>query len=391
MLGQVCLRRGEELDILGGGAWVFDNEIAWADDRCKAGEVVEVLDSRHRFVAKGFFHPTSRIAVRILTLCQEEAVDDAFFARRIRAAWETRQALGFGEACRVVFGEADFLPGLTVDKFRDCLSVQIVSLGMERHRDVIVRTLVDLFHPACIYERDDLAVRRKEGMEERKGCLYGTVPEELIIREHDARMAVDLVNGQKTGHFLDQQENRGRLRPYCKDRSVLDLCCHTGGFSVHAALYGAARVEAVDVSESALQLVRENAARNGVGERVVPVCANVFDLVRTYCDEGRRFDTVICDPPAFAKSKDALEGALRGYKELNLRCMQLCASGGFLLTFSCSRFATQPLFEKMLRDAAVDSGRTVRLLERLIQSRDHPASLTQENSHYLKGCILQVL
>lgn len=389
--GQVCLRRGEEVQILRGGHWIFDNEIDWADDTCEDGGVVEVLDSRMRFVAKGFFNRRSRITVRVLTRSREEPIDRAFFQKRIAAAWETRRALGFFDACRVVFGEPDGLPGLTIDKFGDCLSFQIVSLGMERHKQEIIDILAELFTPRCIYERDDLTVREKEGMQLLKGCAYGAVPAELIIREHDAQMAVDIENGQKTGHFLDQQENRGRLRPYCTGKTVLDLCCHTGGFSVHAALYGAASVEAVDVSESALQMVRENAARNGVGAQIQTVCANVFDLVKQYCNEGRQFDVVICDPPAFAKSKRALEAAYRGYKELNLRCMRLTAAGGILVTCSCSQFMTQPLFETMLRDAAADCGRQVRLLERLMQSRDHPATMNEEHSMYLKGCIVQVM
>lgn len=389
--GQVCLRRGEEQDLLHGGLWVYDNEIDWADDTCADGETVEVLDSRLRFLAKGFFNRNSKIVVRVLTHDRAEQIDADFFRRRILAAWENRKNLGFSDSCRVVFGESDGLPGLTVDKFSDCLSFQIVSLGMDRHKQDIISALIGIFSPRCIFERDDVPVREKEGMEQRKSCVYGTVPKELIIREHEARMAVDIVNGQKTGHFLDQQENRGRLKPYCKGKTVLDLCCHTGGFSIHAALYGARSVEAADVSAEALEMVRENAERNGVAAAITTNCANVFDLVRQYCEEGKRYGVVICDPPAFAKSKRALEGAYRGYKELNLRCMRLCESGGILLTCSCSQFMTQPLFEKMLREAAADSGRTVRLLERLTQSRDHPAALNAEHSLYLKGCILQVL
>ena len=389
-IGQVCLRRGEEKELLGGGLWVFDNEIDWVDDRCMDGEVVEVLDSRCRFLALGFFNSRSKIAVRVFSRERGEQPDAGFFLRRIRAAWEMRRALGFENACRVVFGEADGLPGLTVDKFGTCLSVQIVCLGMDRRKALIFDALREIFSPACIYERDDVPVREKEGVAQEKRCVYGAVPKELLIREHDALMAVDIENGQKTGHFLDQQENRGRLKPYCAGKTVLDLCCHTGGFSVHAALYGAARVRAVDVSESALAMVRENAARNGVAERVETVCENVFDLVRRESDLGVRYGVVICDPPAFAKSKRALEAAYRGYKELNLRCMRLTEPGGVLLTCSCSQFMTQPLFEKMLSEAAADSGRTVRLLERLTQSRDHAALLTAGHTAYLKGCILQV-
>ena len=385
----VCLRRGEEKDIAAGSLWIYDNEIDWVDDTCKDGETVTVVDSRMRFVARGFFNSRSKIVVRVLTLRESEPIDREFFRRKIAAAWEHRKALGFSNSCRVVFGESDGLPGLTVDKFGEYISFQTVSLGMDKRKAEILDVLAELFRPLGIYERNDLPVREKEGMEQRSGCVYGTVPETTEILEHDAKMLVDIAGGQKTGHFLDQQENRGRIRPYVPGRTVLDLCCHTGGFAIHAALYGAASVEAVDVSEDALSMVRENARRNGV--EVQTTCANVFDLVRQYADEGRQYGTVICDPPAFAKSKKALEGAYRGYKELNLRCMKLTAPGGYLVTCSCSQFMTPELFMQMLREAAADSGRQVRLLETLIQSRDHPACLQAEQALYLKGYILQVL
>lgn len=220
--GQLCLRRGEEKKLLAGQQWIFDNEADWVDERCRDGEVIEVLDSRLRFVGKGFYNSRSRIVVRMLTLRREETIDRDFFRRRLLAAWENRRKLGFSDACRVVFGEADGLPGLTVDKFSDCLSFQIVCLGMERRKLELIELLGELFHPTCIYERNDLAVREKEGLPQQKGCVCGAVPKELVIREHDALMAVDLENGQKTGHFLDQQENRGHLRPYCAGQSVLE-------------------------------------------------------------------------------------------------------------------------------------------------------------------------
>lgn len=389
--GTVCLRRGEEQDIRSGGCWIYDNEIDWIDDTCVDGETVRVVDSRQRFVARGYFNRKSKIAVRVLTRDPDEVIDREFFRRRILAAWQFRQSLGFSNACRVVFGESDGLPGLTVDKFGDYLSFQTVSLGMDRRKEELVELLAGIFHPVGICERNDVPVREKEGMEQRSGCVYGTLPEQIEIREHDAVMLVDILHGQKTGHFLDQQENRGRLRPYAKDRTVLDLCCHTGGFAIHAALYGAASVEAVDVSEEALDLLRANARRNGVEDRIETVCANVFDLVRQRVDQGRQYGLVICDPPAFAKSRRALEGAYRGYKELNLQCMKLTEPGGFLVTCSCSQFMTPELFHKMLREAAADAGRQVRLLEMLIQSRDHPATLSAEQALYLKGCVLQVV
>lgn len=388
---KVCLRRGEELDLLHGKSLIYDNELAWADDICTDGCVVDVLSSQQRFVARGFFHSHSRLAVRLLTRREDEVIDRAFFACRLQAAWRTRQMLGFSDSCRVVFGESDGLPGLTVDKFADCLSFQIASLGMEQWKPTLIELLVELLHPRGIYERDDLPVREKEGLPLLTGCVYGEIPEELIIQEHDAQMLVSIANGQKTGHFLDQQENRGRLRPYASGRTVLDLCCCTGGFSIHAALYGARCVEAVDASETALALVRRNAALNHVAERVTTTCADVFDLARRYVAEGRQYDLVICDPPAFAKSRKALDGAYRGYKELNLQCMKLLRPGGILVSCSCSQFMTPELFLKMLRESAQDAGRDAHLLEMLMQSRDHPASLSAPQALYLKGYILQLV
>ena len=389
--GTVCLRRGEEKDLLAGGLWIYDNEIDWADDVCTDGDVVDVVDSRMRFVARGYFNSRSKIAVRVLTRDRDEAIDRDFFRRRLEAAWAFRQQLGFANACRVVFGESDGLPGLTVDKFGDFLSFQTVTLGIERWKPEIVSCLAELFHPQGICERNDVAVREKEGLAQHAGCIYGVIPPLTEIREHDAAMLVDIAHGQKTGHFLDQQENRGRIRPYCAGRTVLDLCCHTGGFSIHAALYGAASVRAVDTSSEALDTLRRNAHLNGVEAKIETVCDNVFDLVRQESDSGGQYGFVICDPPAFAKSRKALSGALRGYKELNLRSMRLTAPGGYLATFSCSQFVTPEKFHRMLQDAAADCGRPVRLLETLMQSRDHPATLNAEQALYLKGCILQVL
>jgi len=389
--GKICLRRGEENDLLGGAYWVFDNQAAWRDDTCADGGVADAVDAKGRFLARGFFNGKSHIVLRVLTRDASEEIDRDFFRRRIERAWEFRRALGFSDSCRVIFGEADDLPGLTADKFGDYLSFQTVSLGMERWMPDILEILVEIFRPKGVYEKNDLAVREKEGLPRRAGCVWGEVPPRVEIREHDARMLVDIPGGQKTGHFLDQQENRGRIRPYCAGRNVLDLCCHTGGFSIHAALYGAAHVDAVDVSEDALAMLRENARLNGAEDRITTVAADVFDLVRRYAAEGRRYGLVICDPPAFAKSRKALEGAYRGYKELNLQCMKLLEPGGFLVSCSCSQFMTPELYLKMLREAAADAKRPARLLEALLQSRDHPAALGAEQSLYLKGYILQIL
>ncbi len=387
--GKVCLRRGEEKDVRGGSFWIFDNEIDWYDDICPDGGIVDVVDSRMKFVARGYFNSKSKIVVRVLTRDKNEEIHADFFRRRIEAAWKFRQQLGFSNACRVVFGESDGLPGLTVDKFGDYLSFQIVSLGMEQWKETIIDILEEIFAPKGIYERADVPVREKEGLALRTGCVRGQVPDRVEILEHDARMIVDIPNGQKTGHFLDQQENRGRIRPYCKGQAVLDLCCHTGGFAIHAALYGAASVEAVDVSGDALDMVRQNAALNGV--EVTTTCGNVFDVVKDYTEQGRQFGLVVCDPPAFAKNRKSLEAAYRGYKELNLRSMKLTKPGGILVSCSCSQYMTPELFLQMLKEAAMDCGRQVRLLETLVQSRDHPACLNAEQALYLKGYIVQVL
>lgn len=389
-LGQICLRRGEEQDVLRGKRWIYDNEVAWVDELCQNGGVADVTDSKGAFVARGFFNGDSKIVARVLTRDPAEEIDREFFRRRLTAAWGYRRAMGFENACRVVFGDSDGLPGLTVDKFGDYLSFQIVSLGMEGWKKTIVELLTELFHPAGICERNDVPVREKEGLPQEARWWFGET-HRVEFWEHDAKMTADLLHGQKTGHFLDQQENRGRIRPYCKDARVLDLCCHTGGFSVHAALYGASQVESVDVSQGALDMLEENAARNGVADRIVTTCANVFDLVKAYSEAGRQYDLVICDPPAFAKSKKSLDAAYRGYKELNLRCMKLTRPGGFLATWSCSQFMTPPLFLRMLQEAAGDVGRQARLLEPMMQSRDHPADLAAENAWYLKGYILQIL
>ena len=385
---QVCLNRGEEQDIISGSLWIYDNEINWCTDTCYDGCTVDVLDSRRRFVAKGFFNSESKIVVRVLTRDENEEIDREFFRRRIERAWEYRKSIGLTNACRVVFGDSDGLPGLTVDKFGDYLSFQIVSLGLENWKDTIIEILVEMFAPKGIYERNDLPVREKEGMKQQKGCVYGSVPEEVEIMEHDARMLVNIAEGQKTGHFLDQQENRGILKDYVSGKTVLDLCCCSGGFSVHAGLYGAKSVDAVDVSESALELVRKNAALNGV--EVNTICENVFDLAHRFCDEGKEYDVVILDPPAFAKSRRVLESAYKGYKELNYRCMKLVKSGGFMVTCSCSQFMTKELFLKMLREAAVDSGRQVRLIREVMQSRDHPAAIGEPSALYLKGWVLSI-
>ena len=389
MVGQVCLKRGEEADIIAGSSWIYDNEVQWYTDNCYDGCVADVIDSRHHFCARGFFNSKSKIVVRVLTKDPNQEINEDFFRMKIKRAWDYRRALGLTNSCRVVFGDSDGIPGLTVDKFGEYLSFQIVSLGLEFWKQSIINILVELFHPLGIYERNDLPVRSKEGLQLQKGCVYGVVPPQVIIKEHDAKMIVDIPNGQKTGHFLDQQENRGILKDYVAGKTVLDLCCCSGGFSIHAGLYGASKIDAVDASESALELVRQNSSLNGI-PGINTICANVFDLVHQFCDENRQYDVVILDPPAFAKSRKSLDSAYKGYKELNYRCMKLTKAGGFMITCSCSQYMTRDLFLKMLQEAAVDSGRNVRLIREVMQSRDHPAAIGESSALYLKGWVLSI-
>ena len=388
--GEVRLKRGEDKELRGGASWVYDNEVLWVDHLCENGAVVDVTAHDGSFLGRGFFNGDSRIVVRLLTREKEE-IDAEFLTRRIENAWNRRRTLGFRDACRVVFGDADGLPGLTVDKFGKYLSFQIVSLGMECWKETVIRALIDIFAPAGICERNDVSIREREGLPLTKGCVYGQLPDRVRFKEFDALMEADILNGQKTGHFLDQQETRGRIRPYCRNARVLDLCCHTGGFSVHAALYGAKEVRSVDVSKEALAMLMDNAELNGVSGVIEPVCENVFDLVKRESDNEERYDFIICDPPAFSKSRKTLDNAYRGYKELNLRCMKMVRPGGYLASFSCSQFMTAPLFLQMLREAAADAGRHVLLLEPLMQSRDHAANIHTETNWYLKGYIVQVL
>lgn len=383
----VTLKPGEETDLRMGRLWVFDNEISGIRGDLTPGGLVDVVSARGVFLGRGFCNMRSKIRVRLLTR-EREAIDRAFFLRQLSRCIELRRKLGHFDACRLVYGEADGLPGLTVDKFHDVLVVQIAALGMELFKSLLVDCLVELVQPRAIYERDDLPTREKEGLPQQTGVLYGEEPGSVEIRENGLRLLVDVQTGQKTGYFLDQRENRAALAPFSAGK-VLDCFCHTGGFALHAAAYGADTVEAVDISAAALDMVRRNAALNGFSN-ITTTEANVFDLLKAYQQENRQYDLVILDPPAFAKSRSALKNAERGYKEINLRGMQLVRPSGFLVTCSCSHFMTPPLFLDMIKRAAADTGRTARILEIRYQAKDHPVGLGSEESLYLKCVILQM-
>ena len=386
----VFLKKHEERRIVDGHAWVYANEVDHIDGSGKNGDLVSVYDAAGRFIGRGFINHLSKILVRIFLRNDRETVDRDFFVRRIREAYAVRQRLGFGDSCRVVFAESDDLPALIVDQYHDLLSVQILSLGMELHKQEIVQALVEVFRPRGIYERSDVEVRKKEGLPLVKGPLYGTFEPRVVIEENGLRLVADLENGQKTGYFLDQKENRFAIRRYCKDAEVLDCFCNVGGFSLNAAAAGAKHVTALDISEKALEDVRENAALNGFSDRVSTECADVFEALRRYRHEGRRFDVVILDPPAFAKTANDVKNAYRGYKDINILGMKLVNPGGFFVTASCSHYMSATLFERMLKEAAHESGKRIRVFESRTQAPDHPALLAADETTYLKFYILEV-
>lgn len=387
---KIILKKGEEKRIQMGHPWVFDNEVKAVEGTYKPADIVDVHDFKGVFLGRGYINPKSKILVRILTRQQEE-INREFFKKRISDAWEYRKKFVDTSSCRVIFGEADLLPALIVDKFGDYLSIQTLALGIEKYKDMIIELLQEIIQPKGIYERNDVQIREKEGLEQKKGFLLGEFDTTVEIIENEIKMLVDIENGQKTGYFLDQRENRAALRPFVKDGRVLDTFTHTGGFALHAAYYGAKEVTAVDISEHAIDYLHRNAELNGLQDKINGIVANVFDYLKECQVKKEKFDVVILDPPAFCKTKSALEGAYRGYKEINLRGMKLVKSGGFLITCSCSHYMYPSLFEEMLQDAARDAKKIIRQVEFRTQAKDHPILLGSNESLYLKCYILQVL
>ncbi len=389
-MAEIVLRKTREKRVQSGHPWIYQTEIERVDDpagEIEPGDIVRVVNSKGVFVCKALYNPASMIALRVLTV-RDEPTDEAFFRRRIEAAWEYRKRLCDVNSCRLIFGESDYLPALIVDKFADILVVQLLCLGMDRLRDMIVRLLVDVVKPRGIYERDDVPVREREGMKQLTGLMWGEVPDRVEMVENGIRFLVDVKHGQKTGFFLDQKENRAAIAPLCPGARVLDCFCHNGTFALNAAKYGAADVLGVDISEEALEVARENAALNGLDVRFE--AHNVFDLLRQYQGEGRQFDLIVLDPPAFTKSRKMVESAKRGYKDINLRAMKLVRDGGYLVSCSCSQHVTPDMFVDILREAAYETHRRVRIIELRSQGRDHPVLLGSDETRYLKCVIMQV-
>lgn len=384
---KIILKKNEEQRLYSGHPWVYSNEIGAIEGNIKSGEIAYVYDDKRNFIGKGFLNTSSKIFVRLLTM-KDEPIDEAFFYQRISKTNQFKRDLGYDSAYRAFFGEADGIPGLIVDKYGDYLSVQILSLGIDMRKDMFIRILADIFKPLGIYERSDVNVRLKEGLPLQTGVLYGHVPDVVHIYENQIKMTVDIKGGQKTGFYLDQQDNHNAIKPYVKDKSVLDCFSNIGGFGLHAAYYGAKKVICADISKDACMQIEAHAKLNGF-DQVSTVEANIFDLLRDY--QGKEtFDTIILDPPAFAKSKDQMTKAYKGYKEINLQAMKLINDGGYLYTCSCTHFMHIDLFLEMLTEAAKDANKIASMVELRIQSKDHSARLGGDESLYLKCVILRI-
>jgi len=386
----VILKKNEEKRILRGEPWVFANEVLKIEGAGKQGDICEVRAADGRFVALGYINHLSKIIVRVLSY-KDEIIDEEFFRRRIISAVNYRKALGYSSAYRAVFGESDLLPALIVDKYGDYLCCQFLSLGMDKRKAMIVSILVDIFKPKGIYERSDVPVRKKEGLTEVTGLLYGEVPDKVVIEENGLKICVDIKGGQKTGYFLDQKENRAELKNYVKGKKVLDCFCNVGGFSLCAAKYGAESVVSADISRHALDIVEKNAAENNLSSVIETVCADVFELLRKYRKNGERFDVIVLDPPAFTKSKDTVKDGLRGYKDINVQAMKLLSAGGILVTNSCSQHISINMFLDMLAEAARECGVTLKLISLREQGKDHASIVGFEESLYLKTAFLYIM
>lgn len=451
-IAAVFLQRSRKKRTEEGQPWIFQNEVERVEGNPEPGDLVPVHDHRGLYLATGYINPKSRILVRVVAYQPVEAMDRAFFTERFRSCWAHRKRfLEDTDSCRVVYGEADFLPGLTVDKFADVLVVQLLTLGMDLRRKEIVEALTEVFAPTGIFERSDVQIRELEGLEQTKGVLYGECPDRVRIRENGLTIEVDVREGQKTGYFFDQRENRAATKPlmtgwgersgirltevesengdrltlpvnaggktvtfpYWDGATVLECFSHTGSFTLHACKYGAKKVTCLDISEHAIDSARKNVELNGFEDRVEFVVADAFEYLREQVrggeerkeraeagdkkidtskklSGGRTWDVVILDPPAFAKTKSAIEGACRGYKDINLHGMKLVNEGGYLVTASCSYHVSPELFLETIQAAAQDAGKILRLIEFRGAGKDHPRILGVDEGHYLKYAIFEV-
>ena len=394
----VRIKKGQGRTLKAGGAWIYDNEIDTIAGDFQNGELVSVEDFDGFFLGQGFINTNSKLTVRMLSRKKGTVIDDAFLEMRVRNAWEYRKVTVDTSSCRIIFGEADFLPGIVIDKFSDVLVVESLALGIDRLKPVIVEMLKKVLSEDGItirgvYERSDAKVRLQEGMERYKGFIGEPFDTKVEIVENGVRYMVDVEDGQKTGFFLDQKYNRLAVQNLCRrilPDKVLDCFTHTGSFALNAGLAGSKDVLGVDASQLAVDQASENAQLNGIGDRVHFECADVFDLLPGLEQEGQKFDVVILDPPAFTKSRNSIKNAVKGYREINLRGMKLVKDGGYLATCSCSHFMDPELFTKTIREAAGNVHKRLRQVEYRTQASDHPILWAADESYYLKFYIFQV-
>ena len=387
---KVHLKRKIASRIASGHPWIFANEVDRVEDRPEPGEIVEVYFADGKFAGKGYFNQQSQIVVRLLTHDKKTEINDTFFLNKLQSCWEYRQQLGYTENCRLVFGEADGLPQLIIDKFNDYFVIQTLALGMDLWKPALIKAINTLFQPKGIYERNDVPVRELEGLSQQKGFLSEPFDTKIIIRENGLKFHVDLENGQKTGYFLDQQDNRRAIQNIVKGAEVLGAFTYTGTFEIHAAHYGAQSVLGLDISENAVMQANKNAELNGLQHIVHFETANAFDVLKQWSKEEKRYDVVMLDPPAFTKSRATIQKAITGYKEINLRGMKLVRPGGFLVTSSCTNLVQPDLFLQIIDMAAKDARRRIRQVTYQTQSSDHPIHWNMENTHYLKFLIVEV-
>ena len=392
----VTLKKGEGRTLKAGGAWVYDNEIGSIMGSFENGDIVTVHDFDGYFLGYGFINTKSKITVRILSRKKDTVIDDAFLEERVQAAWDYRKQVIDTGSCRLIFGEADFLPGIVVDKFADVLVVESLALGIDKLKlqilDAVKRVLAkDGITVRGIYERSDAKVREQEGMERYKGFIGEPFDTRVEIVENGVKYIVDVEDGQKTGFFLDQKKNRAAMHSVCKGKRVLDCFTHTGSFALNAGIAGATEVIGVDASELGVEQARENARLNGLEDKVSFVCADVFDFLPALEEKGEKFDVVILDPPAFTKSRNSIKNAVKGYREINVRGMKLVKDGGFLATCSCSHFMDPELFHKTIIEAARGAHKRLRQVEFRTQAPDHPILWAADSSYYLKFYIFQVV
>ncbi|MBW7951149.1 MAG: class I SAM-dependent rRNA methyltransferase [Chitinophagales bacterium] len=386
---KVFLRKKIAHRIANGHPWIFGNEVEKIDGEVNAGDIVEVYYADKKFCGCGYINPKSQILVRLLTR-KKETINEDFFYNRILSAWKYRQQIGYTENCRLIFGEADEMPALIIDKFNDYFVIQTLAYGMEVWKPAIVNALQKIFNPKGIYERNDVPVRELEGLPQQKGFLSTPFDTNIIINENGLQFHVDIENGQKTGYFLDQQDNRRAIQHIVKGADVLGAFTYTGTFEIHAAHYGAKSVLGIDISENAVSKANQNAQLNGLENIVHFEALNAFDVLKVWAKEGKQYDVVMLDPPAFTKSRATIQKAITGYKEINLRGMKLIKNGGFLVTSSCTNLVQPEMFLHTIELAAKDAGKNLKQVVFNAQAADHPIVWGMENTNYLKFLIVQV-